>query len=132
MALLQWKDEYRTGHASIDYEHEHLISSINVLYGEAEGGAGTDAALVALGEIHALIEAHFALEEKIMRDHRYADYIAHKDDHDRLLDDIRDIMDDVQRQGGGVPGVELGRRLSGWFGAHFATLDKDLHSKLGH
>ena len=128
MALLEWKNDYKTGFASIDYEHEHLILAINSLF------AGTNEASLSdtLGDIHALIELHFALEEKIMRDNKYVDYLAHKQDHDRLLDDIRDIMDDVN---GGTQtdiGSDLQDRMGSWFGNHFATLDKDLHSRLGH
>ena len=32
MALLEWKNDYKTGFASIDYEHEHLILAINSLF----------------------------------------------------------------------------------------------------
>jgi len=47
-----------------------------------------------LGELYARIAAHFALKEKIMRDNGYDEYHDHKADHERLLDDIRDLMDD--------------------------------------
>ena len=36
---------------------------------------------------------HFALEERIMRDSGYSEYEDHKDDHEELLDEIRDLMD---------------------------------------
>ncbi|NQV47316.1 MAG: hemerythrin family protein [Rhodospirillaceae bacterium] len=125
MALLEWKDSYRTGIGSIDYEHENLISAINALYGEAEGSADDQKLSRAIGEIHALIEAHFALEEKIMRDQKYPAYTEHKRDHDRLLDEILDIMDVVETDKGAA--ASLGDNLHTWFGTHFSTLDRDLH-----
>ncbi len=128
MALLEWKNDYKTGFPSIDYEHEQLIQAINGMF------ANTPMAFVidTLGEIHALVEAHFALEEKIMRDSGYADFIPHKRDHDQLLEDIRDIMDDVESGRQTDVEADLQARMSSWFGTHFATLDRDLHGKLGH
>lgn len=126
MALLKWKDDYRTGFGSIDYEHQNLILTINRIF---ENNTGDPQNLLdALGEIHALIEAHFALEEKIMRDQRYPAYIPHKQDHERLLDEIRDIMEAVEKDAELDTAASLGERLSAWFGIHFASLDKDLHS----
>ena len=59
----------------------------------AIGRTGAQAVSEVLGEIHARIAAHFALEEKIMREAHYDRFEAHKEDHEHLLDEIRDIMD---------------------------------------
>lgn len=128
MALVEWRSEFETGIPSIDYEHEHLITVINTLYDRAGKDAARDDVLDMLGEVHALIEAHFALEEKVMRDMRYADYPAHKADHDRLLEDIRDIMEDVEAGANPDFGDALRGRISHWFGEHFRTLDRKLHA----
>jgi len=126
MTLLDWKDDFKTGFISIDYEHQELISAINRIF---ENGVDAQESLLAsLSEIHAQIEAHFALEEKIMRDQHYPAYIPHKQDHERLLDEILDIMDAVEKNGELDTARTLGERLTTWFGVHFATLDKDLHS----
>lgn len=129
MTLLEWKDDYRTGFGSIDFEHQNLISSINQIF--ADSDHDRERLLTGLGEIHALIEAHFALEEKIMRDQQYSAYVAHKQDHERLLDEILDIMDAVEKNKGIDTAEILGERLSAWFGIHFSSLDKDLHTMLG-
>ena len=126
MALIEWRDSYKTGIRSIDYDHENLIWVINDLLGKLSNDVPTDDIVQALGEIHALIEAHFALEEKVMRDMRYTDYSAHKDDHDRLLDDMREIMDSVA--GGGDFKKTLGEAANAWFTVHFSTIDTDFHN----
>jgi hemerythrin-like metal-binding protein len=128
MALLEWKADYRTGFRSIDYEHQNLIESINRIFKDGDGER--ESLLAALAEIHALIEAHFALEEKIMRDQHYPAYITHKQDHERLLDEILDIMEAVEKHGQLDTALTLGERLSAWFGIHFASLDKDLHTMI--
>ncbi len=129
MTLLQWKDEYRTGFSSIDYEHQGLINAINEIF--AGSGSEQEEVLTALGEIHAMVEAHFALEEQIMRDRQYPAYVSHKQDHDRLLDEILDIMDAVEKDGTLDTSAALSERLGAWFSVHFATLDRELHTMIG-
>lgn len=130
MALLEWKPEYSVGNASIDHEHEHMIQQINVLYEKLAEPVDADNVETVLGEIHADISAHFALEERLMREARYQEYENHKEDHEDLLDQIHDLMD------GFYEDPEAGQRLlktrlSDWFGRHFSTFDARLHKQLG-
>jgi hemerythrin len=123
MSLLEWRDEFRIGIDEVDHEHRLLIDLINAAHGR---GAATAALEAALGDIHAVVTAHFALEEKDMRAHGYPGLGAHKADHEHLLDDIRDIMDDVAA--GAYPGdAEFAARLGDWFTRHFRTHDVELH-----
>ena len=82
-----------------------------------------------LGELHAQIPAHFALEEKVMRARRYPGYPDHKREHERLLDQIRDIMDGYE-QAGRYGAVSLGTALDRWFSEHFRTQDAHRHAAL--
>ena len=130
MSLLEWRDEYAVGVADVDHEHQEMIELINQVHDELQdpqSGVGIDR---FLGEIFAKISAHFALEERIMQEARYEEYAAHKEDHEKLLDELRDLMDDYEQQGK-FNEVILGRTLSDWFGIHFRTFDARLHHKLG-
>lgn len=128
MSLLQWKRDYELGIASIDHEHRELIELINQLY--AELGSGPDARTREfLGELYARISAHFALEEAMMRSKGYDQLAEHKADHERLLDQLVEIMDDYDGSGDELKG-QLGRRLDDWFSEHFRTHDARLHHRL--
>jgi hemerythrin-like metal-binding protein len=130
VSLINWKEQYNLGVPAIDFEHRELIELINQLYGSVHQ-VGTDTTTADfLGELYTRITAHFALEEKIMRDSRYDEYVDHKDDHERLLDDIRDLMDDYE-DGVYVDLERFGSRLDEWFSEHFRTRDARLHKKLG-
>ena len=129
MSLIKWKDEFNVGVPSIDYEHQKLIELINQLNEMAQWGDSYDNVIDALGEIHVQISAHFALEEKIMRDLRYDDYAGHKADHENLLDELRDIMDQVDDDGG-YDESRLGDELNRWFSVHFRTHDARLHQRI--
>ena len=129
MTLIEWKEQYSLGVPAIDHEHRELIDLINELYGTVTG-SGTDATVVEfLGELYTRIAAHFALEEKIMRDNDYDEYLDHKTDHERLLDDIRDLMDDYE-DGDHVDVEGFGKRLDEWFSEHFRTRDARLHQRI--
>ena len=123
MTLLEWRDEFRIGIEEVDHEHRELIALINATHAH---GVGADTVEAALGEIYVAITAHFALEEKDMRALNYASLSTHKADHERLLDDLRDIMETVA-DGRAPSETEFGTRLSDWFAVHFRTHDAKLH-----
>ena len=130
MSLFEWKPQYSVGIASMDDEHREMIGMINSVYAKLGQSAEKDDIEDCLEEIFATISAHFALEERIMRESGYKEYEDHKDDHEDLLDEIRDLMDDFvtdAEKGGQV----LEERLSTWFSSHFASFDARLHGKLG-
>ena len=58
-----------------------------------QSGWNISGAIRRLSEIHVLIESHFALEERIMREEGFSRFNEHKADHSILLDEILDIMD---------------------------------------
>jgi len=129
MSLLQWKPAYSVANPSVDLEHREMITMINDCHRHIEDHADPETIERYLGEIYVGIGAHFALEEALMRRSGYAEYEAHKQDHENLLDQIRDMMDLYQDD------PELGRRqlkarLSDWFGRHFATFDARLHDQI--
>lgn len=130
MNLIEWKPEFSVGIASIDHEHRELIESINELNDVAHGGASYEAVSSALGEMYTQISAHFALEERIMRKAIYEGYPEHKEDHEDLLDQLREIMDRVDYDGC-YDEAQLGSELERWFGVHFRTHDARLHQRFG-
>ena len=126
MHLITWKEEYSVGIPEVDLEHRELIELINTLHQELRGQFESNAMLEFLGEIKTRISAHFALEEKIMRERGYDEYAAHKDHHETLLVDIRNLMEDYVN-GFLFSEVELATRLNDWFGEHFRTHDARLY-----
>ncbi len=126
MSLIKWKDEFSVGVAAVDLEHRELIELINDLHTMTGENATYDDVISMLGEIFAQISAHFALEEKYMRESRYPHYPEHKADHESLLDELRDIMDRVEDDGR-YDDAALSGELSRWFSEHFKTHDARLH-----
>jgi len=128
--LIEWKDHFALGIEEVDFEHREMIGLINELYGSMGDGAGIDEIQTFLAEVHSRISAHFALEERLMQQMRYHEFEQHKADHERLLDDISDIMDSSQTADDFAPD-ELAARLDNWFSGHFSSYDSRLHEVTG-
>jgi hemerythrin len=130
MGIIKWKSHYSVGVEAVDHEHRELIDLINEVHKRLVAGAPKPDLTAFLGEIFRGISAHFALEEKFMRDHRYDQQIQHKEAHEALLEGIRDIMDDYEADPDGMS-KELSLLLDDWFTQHFKTHDARLHHRLG-
>ena len=130
MSLINWRDEFSVGVDAVDHEHREMIELINELDDAMSKDAEHTDVIESLGEIYARIAAHFALEEKIMRDARYSALEPHKQDHELLLDELTDIIDSVDADGR-YDRDDLSRTLDRWFSDHFRVHDAKLHRELG-
>jgi hemerythrin len=130
MTLLDWKDEYSVGIEAVDYEHKQLIDLINRLHDRLNEADSKITVPRFFGDLLKAIAAHFALEERLMREAGYGALEAHKEDHERLLDDLREMMDAFEWSEE-VDSVELALRLDAWFSRHFRTHDAQLHHTFG-
>ena len=131
MGLLHWEKRYSVGVEAVDHEHRELVDLINRLYEEARSKGSKVAVLGFFGDLFKSISAHFALEERIMRERGYDQLLQHKDDHERLLDEIRDIMEDYEVTDL-LDEQLLSQRLDAWLSRHFETHDARLHHAFGH
>jgi hemerythrin-like metal-binding protein len=131
MSLIEWRKEFETGIADVDHEHRELVDLINELHETLRVDADRDTISNFLGEVFARISAHFALEETVMRKHRYDEYEAHKAEHEKLLDEIRDIMDAHEASDSADYQSTLSTTIRDWFVNHFKNKDARLHRLLG-
>lgn len=129
MALLRWKDHYSVGIEGIDHEHKDLIELINRLHDQLLTSEPL-AASAFFGDLIKAISAHSALEERFMRERCYDQLPQHKEDHERLLDEIPCLIDEFDRDE--MAGHEdLAARLNAWLSQHFETHDARLHGAFG-
>ncbi len=126
MSLIEWKDEFNLGIEDVDSEHRNLVALINALHDSMLAGAGRADVVEGITEIYTLVSAHFEREEALMREMRYLAFAEHKEDHEVLLDDLREIIEQV-RSGGGYAEARLSADLQFWFSDHFRTHDARLH-----
>jgi len=130
MAPLEWKDSYSVGVEAVDHEHRELIDLMNRLHAALASDRPEEEVSRVFGDLFRAISSHFALEERFMRERGYDQVDQHKADHERLLDELRDIMDEYL-DGEGHSVERLTASVEAWFTNHFKTHDARLHSRLG-
>jgi hemerythrin-like metal-binding protein len=126
MSLSSLKDKLNTGIDSLDYEHRKLVGVMEELcdkYDRAESSVSD-----LFGTLYSVASAHFALEESIMRERKYASYDAHKADHEQLLDRIRFMMEAYEAGQCADCGTTLRACLEAWLAAHVANADMELRT----
>jgi hemerythrin len=126
VSVLQWRSEFGLGNETIDHDHQELIGRIKERQLKLEGCEDPRKIVRVLGEIYADIADHFTLEERLMEQMRYAAYADHKEDHETLLEELREIMVNVEADGV-LDEAELTDDLDRWFSDHFRTHDAKLH-----
>ncbi len=128
MALIEWRDEFETGIEFLDYEHRRLVGLINELFDRQCRHDPEITVSDCFGRLHARIVAHFALEENLMREKRYDNYAEHKAEHERLLEEFREIMDRYEDGAYSCQEEALAEHPRDWFVQHFETVDPLLKS----
>lgn len=126
MSLAILKDGLRTGIGSLDYEHRELVGKIEKLCDSFERASSAQEVSDCFGALYAQASAHFALEENLMREKKYAFYDAHKADHERLLDKIRLMMEAYENDMCADCGVSLRECLHDWLAGHVRDEDARL------
>ncbi len=128
MPVLEWSDEYLIGIEGLDFEHKDLFNRLNELHEELAHQDDEAVIRRCLGGIHARVSAHFALEERFMRDTNFRRYEQHKKEHDDFLEVIIDIMEAFRAAPDLSQSDVLEAQLQHWIVHHITTSDQELCS----
>ena len=88
---LRWSAEHELGIPIIDDQHAHLAALIDELVCALRKGEATRVAGTQLEEVIGYARMHFATEEQIMRDEQIEDLEHHREEHERLLEDLENL-----------------------------------------
>lgn len=121
-----WSDSFLIRIEELDYEHRHLIEDINRLHRDLLEDVEMDRIEDTLGGIHARMQAHFALEERVMLSHEYPNYPEHKAEHERLLDEYTELMTKFERDRNLSDREAIQALLCQWIVNHILTSDKKM------
>jgi hemerythrin len=124
MNTINWDRKFEVGHERIDFEHRIFVDLIRSFAEEAESVAAPDARRLnrQLTEITKYAEFHFVSEENIMIEVGYPDFETHRELHNVLLNELRDMA--FRLRAGRANPRELVDFLYQWFAQHTAHKDK--------
>jgi hemerythrin len=130
MILVHWKDRYSVGAELVDDEHRALVARINRLYDQLMAADEPPAVSAFFADLIKAITTHFALEERILREHGYEQLPQQREDFERLLDEMLGLIDefDCNEDTGRE---DLAARLEAWLSDHFETHDIRLEDVFG-
>jgi hemerythrin len=83
-AFFPWGEKYYVGIDFADVQHKQLVDIINRLHQALVEGKTRVVVGRTLDELIRYTKAHFAVEEKVLQDCGYPDFVAHHSEHERL------------------------------------------------
>jgi hemerythrin-like metal-binding protein len=93
-----WNEYLPTGWEPIDREHAALVDRLGTILA-AVNASDTARAHAAADELLRDAGAHFAHEERLMRDNAYPQLARHKEAHDLFLADVAAFASEVATKG---------------------------------
>ena len=124
MAFIVWNDRLSVNVATVDREHQELISILNDLYDSIAQGAGHAVVSQTLARLTAYTEHHFQHEEALFARTSYPDAALHHAQHDGMVS----LLVDWQRRydAGDVSGLslEVVNYLKDWLFDHILGTDR--------
>lgn len=89
MIGITWKDCYATHVGCFDSEHQHLVALIDQYFRAIRENRGEQVVDSLLEKILDYTASHFAHEEKMMREHTYPRYHAHRQEHLKMIASVK-------------------------------------------
>ncbi len=123
---IKWDDSFLIGIEELDHEHRVLINDINRLHGELARQDKKSEVEKCLGDIYARMQAHFALEEHVMKEHEYKFFDEHKREHEKLLDGYTEYMMQILNDKAVTFSSPIEDTLRYWVINHIVESDKKM------
>ncbi|MBI4978813.1 MAG: hemerythrin family protein [Spirochaetes bacterium] len=123
MSLIDWSETLSVSVRTFDEQHKRLIAIVNELADGMRARKGKETLAGVLKNLIEYTSVHFAAEEKLMSEHGYPDYAAHKHEHDDLVAKVLDF-EKKYKADTILLSVELMNFLRDWLTGHIMKTDK--------
>jgi hemerythrin len=128
---VEWREDLATGNLEIDDQHKELFRRFNILLDSCRQGKGKDEVCRLLLFLGDYVRSHFAAEEQLQIRHTYPGFRAHKEQHDKFIDDFRKLEDQLRTEGATfVLVIQTNQTLVDWLIRHISGTDKELANYL--
>jgi hemerythrin len=122
MPLMKWNTDYSVRVQEFDNHHQQLFTMVNDLNDAMQARKGKEVLGQVLLGLAAYTERHFAAEEAAMKRTKYPDYVAHADEHRKLVAKVRDFMREYE-SGNALVSIDLLIFLRDWLQKHILITD---------
>ena len=125
MGSFAWNDNLRVGNTFIDNDHRHMIALMRELHAALEEKKGREVLESMLSDLIQYTQEHFKREEDVMQGMRYAEFVQHKQEHERLIYQVLLLRKRFADGEVAISG-ELSTFLYEWLFDHILKVDKKL------
>lgn len=119
---MKWPDEYNIGIEKVDSQHRKLFRMLVQL---KQSFAKDEDSAKALRFLVDYTKEHFSSEEALMQEIDYPEYEAHRKIHQRLIDQVTDILTGL-KSGDRLDPPSLIRFLTDWLLTHIGEEDRQI------
>lgn len=123
MALIEWSSELDVGHKFIDDDHKKLVKMVNDFHDAMQQGRGNDVIGKVLNNLVIYTREHFSREEAEMQRIKYSKYLAHKQEHDKLMAQVGELQGSFS-SGKKMLTIQVSSFLKDWLRTHIMQTDK--------
>lgn len=121
--IIQWKDEYNLGIASIDEQHQKLIGIINTLSKNISAGLSRGDINSAIVRMEQYVKEHFTYEEKFFELIQFKETEEHVREHRVFLEKTEEFRERAKTDEVTLS-VEMLGFLEEWFIHHVQVVDR--------
>ena len=123
MALVSWSDTYSVGVKILDDQHKGLIALLNEMHAAMMQGQAQRAAGPLLKKLLDYTRVHFAAEERLMSQSRYAGLAEHRARHQDLSSRVAEFVARKQKDDPAMY-LPMLNFLRDWLTTHIQKEDK--------
>lgn len=121
--FVEWSGELSVGIEEIDAQHRVLVGLLNRIHEAIQQRHGTEVTRQIVDQLGEYTRIHFAVEESLMRILHYPEYEQHKDEHDKLIEQLNVLRCKLE-EGKASVSYELAHFLKVWLTKHIMESDK--------
>lgn len=126
MKKIQWKKKYEVGNYEIDVEHKLFVRIIQKFADAISKKADNYYIERLVNELLKYAEFHFYSEETIMLEIEYPYIMLHKQEHEKLLEQMRNLVMVVEMDEDNIYETDCIDFLHNWFVSHTVIQDRKL------
>lgn len=121
-----WKDVFKTGITIIDNQHRNLFERIDHLILAIYKGQSESELEALLEYLESYVIKHFEIEEKMMLDNEYPDYIRHVYEHKGFREIFKNIVNEFIKKGpDNFMAIRVEKEVRKWWENHVMKIDME-------
>ena len=125
MKKIIWDESLSVDGGEIDEDHRRLVDLFNILSRSVEEGDATEYIDAVLEELISCTIWHFRHEERLMLMYKYDGIEAHKDEHNDLIDSVRELQQKFHKENRLLTNEDI-EYLEDWLTQHILGQDMRL------